>query len=515
MDLGFLTRQIIWDAHRVSSDQPALSFEKEETWTYGQLHARANSAANALLGLGVSTGDRVGILMYNALDYWALYLGITRIGAVAVRLNFRLAKDELDYAIKDSGAVVLCADSDLLERIEPVRHALPVRHFFSHGVRSEQLSAWAHPWDKLWSSNHGEPAVARPDPNSPAMIMYTSGTTGKPKGAVWTHANSSWFAAMQVIQWQLTGDRVGMTTGPMYHVGAIEDLAIALLSVGGHVVITRSGDFSMHRTVDIIRHHGVTDVLLWPFMIYQLIEQVELSESSWSSVKNIISGGDPVLPYAIEWIHQRLPSVGFIQIYGLTEGTPIAACSTKDDTLNFPESVGRALPFTEISVRDDHGLVVPAGERGEIWTRGPTVCSEYWKNAEASEQTFIDGWCRTGDAGFVTDQGMLVVSGRSKDMIRSGGENIYAAEIEEVLIRHPSIRDVAIIGIPDPSFTEVVCAVVVSASPMTITAEEVIAFSRDHLAGYKTPRKVVFVDELPRTPSGKILKYRLREEYGV
>ena len=513
MDMGFLTRQVKWDSHRVDPSRPALSFENKETWTYEQLHARANRAANGLLEFGVAPGDRVGILMFNALDYWALYLGVTRMGAVAVRLNFRLTREELEYIICDSGCVILCADQDLLLRVEPSREALPVRQFFSHGDRPDELARWARPWSELWSDNDEEPAVPLPNPAAPAMIMYTSGTTGRPKGAVWSHANTAWFAAMQAIQWQLTPDRIGMTTGPLYHVGAIEDLAIALLAVGGHVVLTRSGDFSIRRTIEIIEHHRVTDVLLLPFMIYQIIEQGEFSDSSWSSVKTILSGGDPVLPYAIEWVHEHLPSVEFVQIYGLTEGTPIAACSSGEDALSYPESVGRPMPFTEITIRDHKGAIVATGNGGEIWTRSPVVCQSYWQKATESSQTFVDGWCRTGDTGFVNDHGMLIVSGREKDMIRSGGENIYAAEVEGSLIRHPRIQDVSIIGIPDKKFTEVICAVIVRAQGASLTADEIIAYSREHLAGYKAPRKVVFVEELPRTASGKVLKYKLREQY--
>lgn len=211
-------------------------------------------------------------------------------------------------------------------------------------------------------------------------------------------------------------------------------------------------------------------------------------------------------------LQRRYPWIEISQVYGLTEGTPIAACSTGEETLSSPASVGRPMPFTEISLRDDEGEQVAAGAEGEIWIRSPVVCERYWQRPDASAESFVDGWCRTGDLGRLTEDGLLIISGRKKDMIRTGGENVYPAEVEDVLMRHPDVREVAVIAVPDARFIESVCAVVVPGSD-SVAADDIIVHCRKHLAGFKCPRHVVFAEELPRTPSGKMMKYRLRDDY--
>ena len=513
MDIGFLTRRSQWPCRRFPGGRPAVSFEDGESWTHDRLHRRVNACANALLARDVKAGDRVGILLHNALDYWTIYLAVTRIGAIAVRLNFRLTAAELEYAINDSGSTVLCFHAHLGDTLAEIRAATPVRLHIARSIDGTPLPDWAEDWALLDAGDAGEPPCPRPAPDAPAMLMYTSGTTGRPKGALWTHANSLWFTAMQALQWGLDENTVGMTTGPMYHVGAVEDLTSAALAVGGHAVVLKSGGFSIRRVLEIVTARRVTDLFLFPFMIYELA-QLEAPEShDLSSLKRILSGGDPLLPWATRTLQQRYPWIEIVQVYGLTEGTPIAACSTGAETLAHPESVGRPMPFTEISLRDHRGEEVAAGEEGEIWIRSPVVCERYWQRPEASADTFTDGWCHTGDLGRLTGEGLLCIAGRKKDMIRTGGENVYPAEVEDVLMRMDGIREAAVIAVPDPRFIETVCAVIVPRDGATLPEAAITAHCREHLAGYKCPRHVVFTDALPRTPSGKLMKFRLRETY--
>lgn len=513
IDISALLRQPFTHGSRVDPNAPALALERDRPLTYGEIAARVNRYANALLEMDVGPGDRVALLLYNAIEYWIAYLAITRIGAIAVRLNFRLTADELTYAIRDSGSSVLLGASDLLDRIGPARPALPVQHYVALPT-GEVSPAWAHSWAQLESGSNEDPAIPRPSSTAPAMLMYTSGTTGRPKGALWTHANTVWFTAMQLAEWGFNRSTVVMVCGPLYHVGAVEDFCLPTLFSGGCVVFMRSGGFTARWALTVAATQGVTDLALFPSMIYELLHTPDIARTAFGTVRRVFTGGDPMLPWATEAFRERFPGLDLIQVYGLTEGTPIATCGGPGAAFDHPRSVGRAMPFCEISLRDDNGREVARELEGEIWTRSPANSSVYWDDPAATAETFVDGWCRTGDLGIV-DEGGLCVTGRKKDMIRSGGENIYPAEIEDVLVRHPKIREAAVIGVPDEKYVETVCAIVVVVDARAMTRDEVIAHCTSHLAAYKKPRHVCFVDELPRTASSKVQKYVLRERFAA
>nr|WP_272917582.1 AMP-binding protein [Nocardioides flavescens] len=500
-------RHVHGDVARFDPDRPALSLEDDEPVTYRQLGERTHAYARELLDLGVGAGDRVGILMYNSVEYWIAYFAITRIGAIAVRLNFRLGVEELDYVLNDSGAIVLLGDGELLARLSRLRSVVPVRHHVAFGPEEDRPS-WAQPWSHLERGDTAPLDLPLPTAEQGAMIMYTSGTTGRPKGVLWSHGTTTWWAALQVMEWRFDESSVTMVTGPLYHIGGLENYVLPTLAMGGHGVMLRSKNFDLGRTLDLVERLEVTDLLLFPVMINQLVER-DADEVDLSSLRRIFTGGDALMPSVCERLEHRVPGADLIQLYGLTEGTPMATCSAPGMGYARPASVGRAYPFVEVSVRDDAGEPVAPGTVGEIWTRSPANSLGYWNKPEATAETFTDGWCHTGDLGLVTD-GTLSIAGRKKDMIRSGGENISPAEIEDVLLRHPAVVDAAVVGVPDPVFVEAVCAVVVI-NDVPVTEEELVEHCRSHLAGFKKPRRVVFVTELPRTPSQKIQKFRLRD----
>lgn len=515
MDISYFLRQPFEQASRFDPQDAAICFEDDAPLSYAELTRRSLRYANALRNLDVKPGDRVGILLYNRVEYWLAYFAVTRLGAIAVRLNFRLAAEELVYALTDSGSGLLLAERDQLAKLEGVRQRTSVRcyvGFPSVENASDRLPDWAIDADILESGEEGEPDLERPKPEAPAMLMYTSGTTGRPKGALWAHGTTTWWAAMQAMEWGLSRATITMITGPMYHIGGLENYALPTLAVGGRVVILRSGNFGIRRTLEIASRQKVTDILLFPTMIYQMLEEDGIEGLDLSSIRRVFSGGDPLLPSAIVQMQERFGWMDIVQVYGLTEGTPIVACSGPGQCRTQPASVGRAFPFAEISIRDDANQPLSTGEVGEIWTRSPANALGYWNKPEATAETFVDGWCRTGDLGVVKD-GALHIAGRKKDMVRSGRENIYPSEIEDLLLRHPAISEAAVIGIPDPVFLEAVCAVVVPRPGAKITDKEVISYCADHLAGYKKPKRVIFVDNLPRTPSHKIVKAELRERY--
>lgn len=513
MNVGYLVSRVEQHIQTIDPNIEALKLETEETWTYGKLNEMSNKYANSLSDLGVKKGDRVGMLLYNNLEYFALYFAISKLGAIAVRLNFRLAGEELEYILNDSGSKVLCFDSKLSETIDVIRSSVPVKEYICFQTNSNPVPGWSKTWKVL---NEGKSVFDYKndiEKSDPVMLMYTSGTTGRPKGALWSHENALWFSSMQALKWGFNSKTIGMTTGPLYHVGAMEDIALATLLQGGTVVVTKSGDFDIERVLSVIETEKVTDCFLFPFMIYEILKLPNVSSFKLDSLKTIYSGGDPISAWAIDQLKKQFSHIGLAQVYGLTEGTPIATSLDPSDTDSKGYTAGKPMPFTEIKVIDNEDNVQEFDAIGEICIKGPAVSMGYWEKSKETSSTFKGGWCHTGDLGYIDKEGYLTISGRKKDMIRSGGENIYPAELEDVLIRHDAIQDVAIVGVPDPKFIETVCAVIVQKPGMNLTEDEILEFIKDKLASYKKPRKIIFVEELPRTPSGKVQKFRLRDQY--
>jgi fatty-acyl-CoA synthase len=510
MDVGYITRRM---ANDKNAAKIAVQEESGRSWSYGELHRKSNAYAKMLSELGVQKGDRVGVLLYNCLEYFGLYFAIAKIGAIAVRLNFRLSSSEFEYALNDSGTKILCFDSDLAPQLERIVDSVSVEKFICLKNHKDSLPDWSVGWEVLETGNDGEITSVNITLDDPVMLMYTSGTTGRPKGAVWTHGTTIWFASIQVMKWKFTGDEVGLLTGPLYHVAAMEDIGIPILMMGGTVLIAKSKGFQIERILSVVENEKVSDCFLFPFMIYDMLHSPKLDDYKLKHLKVIYTGGDPITPWALEQLKRNFPHIGLVQVYGLTEGTPIAAALNPEDVFTKGHTVGKPMPLTEIQVIDDTGLPLPVGEVGEIAINGPAVSAGYWNKPTETRATFVNGWCRTGDLGVFDEEGYLTIAGRKKDMIRSGGENIYAAEIENVLFRHEKVKEVSIIGIPDPKYVESVCAVIVKKQGVSLTEREVIEYCKQHLASYKKPKKVIFVKELPRTASGKVQKFVLRNRY--
>lgn len=496
-----------------SSRKIAIKEEIGRAWTYSDLHRISNAYADRLYELGIGKGDRVGILLYNCLEYFGLYFAIAKIGAIAVRLNFRLSSAELEFALNDSQTKVVCFHSDLASQLEKIRDRVSVEQYICLPYIQESIPSWATNWSYLENGSSKSVNVDHIKLHDPVMLMYTSGTTGRPKGAIWTHDTVLWFSAIQALKWNFTGEEVGMTTGPLYHVGAMEDIALPILMMGGTVIITKSQGFQIKRILSVIEHENVTHCFLFPFMIYEMLHSDSIQKYNLKSIKTIYTGGDPLMPWALEQLKKNYPHIGVVQVYGLTEGQPIASSLDPQDNFIKGHTVGKPMPFTEINIIDANGTPVPIGNVGEIIIKSPAVSIGYWRNHEATLATFINGWCKTGDLGKFDQDGYLIIAGRKKDMIRSGGENIYSAEIEDILYRHKDVAEAAIIGIPDPKYIEIVCAVIVKKKGSVLTEENIIDYCKEYLASYKKPRKVIFVDEIPRTPSGKVQKFILREQY--
>jgi fatty-acyl-CoA synthase len=494
----------------------ALSIDGRESWTYEQLRDRRNRFIAVLRDADVRPGDRVGVMLLNSLDYVALYFAIARIGAIAVRVNFRLAPAELEFILGDAACAVVVFHGSRTAQLEPVHEGLAVRRWLHLPDGPEPAPIWA---ETLRLDGHApEPDLPRPAGGDVLMLMYTSGTTGRPKGSVWTHDNALWFASMQATLWSYRPETVAMTTGPLYHAGGFEDLLLPALLVHGTAVMMSSAGMSADRIVDTIARGGVTNALLYPFLLYDLLHKRDLDLRDLATLRHVLSGGDPVQPWALRAVNERLPGLSLQQGYGLTEGGALSTVLDADRALDHPDSVGRPLPLTRARIVLPGGGAARPDEVGEVWVSSPAISGKYWNRPEESQETFVDGWCKTGDLGRFTPDGFLVISGRAKDMIRSGGENIYPAEVESVLAEHPDVASVAVVGVPDARYLEVGCAVVCKADPRVSDAvleEALRSTAEQRLAHYKCPRYYSFVDELPLNSSGKVQKQALRVRFAA
>ena len=493
-------------------DRPALSVEGVEPITYRELVELRDAYASALLASKVKPGDRVGVMLRNCVEYWAVHLAIGLVGAITVRINFRLSRDELTHVLNDSECTLLLIHDNVLAGLNARPEAASLLNVV---VLADDGVSHVPPWAvraEGWldvDRQHADLSIDRTQ--APHMIMYTSGTTGKPKGAVWTHQSTAMFGLMQLMQWGTSPERVSMTVGPLYHVGSMEDLLLPTLMSGGHAVMMKSGHFSLRRALDLISSLRVTDALLFPAMIYELLERDDLGLIDFSSLKILLTGGSPLLQSAVNHLNQSFPTVSLWSVYGLTEGGGISCALSPEEGRFRPEAAGRPLPMVSLRIESDDGSETPLGQIGEICVRGPNAAVSYWNRDDESRATFVNGWVHTGDLGWLDEQGLLTVRGRGKDMIRSGDENVYAAEVERVLALHPSVVESAVIGVADRRFGEAVSAVIVVRAGETLTPTEVVEHCRAHLASYKTPRYIAFVEELPRSATAKVLKQSIRD----
>ncbi|MCD2197651.1 AMP-binding protein [Actinomycetospora endophytica] len=495
-------------------DNVAVSFDGRDRLTYRELRERSLSYARALDELGLAKGDRLGLMLHNDAEYLPLYFAAMRLGVIAVRLNFRLAAPELRFILADSGCQTVLIHAGLLDRLEPVREESGAETVVVLRDVDGELPDWALPLEAL----QGRPPMTDAPgiaPEDPIALLYTSGTTGLPKGALLTHANTVGTATMQALKWRFSERTVALVPGPLYHAGGFEAVTAPVLLAHGTAVCLRSGSFSIEHLLGVIASEQVTDCLLFSFMLGEMLRFDDLETRLPASLDHLIIGGDTMMPWTVAEVRRRMPHVRLTQVFGLTEGGAI--CTTLDDG-DFDAqlgSIGRPLPLAEARVVDDTGRPAEVDEVGEILVRNPGTCGGYWQRPDANRETFVDGWCHTGDLGFVNADGFLTLAGRAKDMIRSGGENVYPAEIEKVLADHPGISDAAVVGVPDPKYLEVGCAVLVLKPDVDLDEEALRAYCRERMAGYKVPKYFARQDELPRNASGKVLKYVLREQYVV
>jgi fatty-acyl-CoA synthase len=491
LTLGELLRR---QAHR-SPDAPALCLD-DRTLTYGRLNALADRLAAALAAHEVGTGDTVGVFMHNSLEMVQTLFAIHKLGAVAVPVNIRLTGPEVAFILDDAGVVGLVADEPLLA---PVRGDLTVGWELAVGGDSYERAI----------TDAGQPPGALVDADAAAFIMYTSGTTGRPKGAVLTHTN----LAANNFNWAFA---VGINYGdvysagfPLFHIGGLVGL-YPFLMLGNRVVLQHTGGFDPEVAVHVMATAPSTVCAYVPAQ-WQLIAGLPSVAAALRGQRRALWGGSPASRPLLERMTEVLPVDSVVATFGQTEVTANATFSDPRDSRRALGSVGRPAMTMEHRILDDDGEDVASGDVGEIVYRGPTVTSGYWRRPEATAEAFRGGWFHSGDMVRTDADGLIYVVDRKSDMIISGGENIYPAELERVLIEHPAVNEVAVVGEADARWGERPVAYVVLVPGTAPDRAELIGFCAPRLASFKHPSRIVAVDQLPRNAAGKVLKGLLRE----
>ncbi|MEV4947932.1 long-chain fatty acid--CoA ligase [Streptomyces sp. NPDC053755] len=501
-----------WPARRArkTPDRVAVVHE-DRAWTYRELHARVLRLAHALRGLGVARGDRVAYLGPNHPAFLETLFAAGALGAVFVPLNTRLTVPELAYNLADSGSTVLVHAAGPAEAARAATAQAGVRHRIvlprpddspdPPGIED------AFDYEDLLAGAGTGPLDEIVAPEDPCMIMYTSGTTGRPKGAVLSHANITWNSVNVLVDTDLSGDEVTLVVAPLFHTAALNMTCLPTLLKGGRVVLL--GAFDAERVLELVEDLGVTYLFGVPTMFDAMAARPRWKTTDLSSLRTLNCGGAPVPARTIAAYLAR--GLAFSQGYGMTEASPGVLFLDREQAAAKAGSAGVPHFFTDTRVVLPDGSDAGPGQRGEILVHGPHVMSGYWGRAEETEAAFADGrWLRTGDIARTDDDGYAYIVDRVKDMYVSGGENVYPAEVEDVLLTHPAVAECAVIGVPDPLWGEVGRAVVVLTPGARAGEDDILGHLHGRLAKYKIPKSLVVTASLPRTATGKIVKPAVR-----
>ena len=479
-------------------------------FTYREIDQRANRVANAMRSLGIKKGDRVALLLLNGVEYYESFLGLAKIGAVSVPLNWRLVADELAYILKDSGAIALIYGGDFAEVVGEITSRSAAATDIAHWIElseGKDRDLFATEYEDFMAAGSPDEPENDAGDDDDLFIMYTSGTTGLPKGALHTHNTMTW----AVITASNTADirfrdRYSIAL-PMYHVGALEPV-LNCIYLGCTVVFLRQFDPKV--MWEITETEKITISLAVPAMLNFMLMVPDFQNYNISHLRWILSGASPVPANLIETYKDI--GIEIHQVYGLTEAGGPASLIGPDDAMTKIGSAGKAFFHTSIRVVDENGDDVAPGVPGEVLVSGAHIMKGYWNNPEATAEAIRDGWLYTGDIALQDKDGFITIHDRVKDMIISGGENVYPAELENVIMAHPGVADVAVIGQPSERWGESPIAVVVR-KDYNISEDNILRYCDGKLARFKQPKGAVFVDEIPRNPTGKPLKRILREQF--
>lgn len=497
---GFTLAGMLRRLAATSPDSPAVTMDGR-TRTFADLHSRSSQVAHLLAERGVRAGDRIAVLDRNAPSFYDVLFGVAKLAAVTVGLNFRLAPAELETIVHDAAPVVVFASPEF-------RPLLPV------DVPVVELGANL---ERSLDGYDDTDVDGGAGPDDVALQLYSSGTTGRPKGAMLTHANLSWTPRMGREFYDMGPGTVNLVPSPLFHIGGV-GYSLTAMGQGGHTVLVR--DVDPGTLLGLVQRHRVTHSFMVPSVVQMMIEHPAIATTDLSSLRRVAYGGAPI-GSALLLDAMRVLGCEFMAVYGMTEtaGTVVSMAPEDHDPdgprAGLLRSIGRPLPWLDLRVVDPLGTDdSPPGQVGEIWIRSPQNMVGYWNQPGQTAATLVDGgWLRTGDAAYRDADGFVFMHDRIKDMVVSGGENIYPAEVEKVLSGHPAVAELAVIGVPSQRWGETVKAIVVLRPGAIVDGDELITWTRERLAHYKCPTSVDLVDELPRNATGKVQKHRLRAPY--
>jgi len=471
-------------------DEVAFINDDDRKITYGELTERIHAAAYRLQAHGISAGDRVACLAPNSPDIYVAMFAAMRLGAIFAPLAVASPAAEVNYLLRDLGAALVLTAPETAATAREANPDIPIDDLHNLVATTEAV----HHVDAIEVS--GE---------QPALIVYTSWTSGKPKGVVLTHQALFHNLVNTLLGLDIAGNDVTLINTPMSHIAALNTLGIATLAKGGTVVVHQR--FDAARTLQTIHDHGVTTFFAVPSMLVLMGQQLDFEHADLSNVRFVLGGGAPMPPEVVaRWARRDIP---VLASYGMTEAGPSLSFRHRLDAGTKSTSSGTPALLTDIRIVNADGHDLPNQQVGEILVRGAHTSTEYWRNEQATAETFSNGWLSTGDRGYLDSDGDLVITGRSKEMIITGGENVDPAEVEHLIAEFPGVQDVAVVGRPDPVWGEVITAVVVTDSDIQLA--DLQDFLRSRVAKYKIPRQLETLDELPRSPVGKLLRRELQK----
>ena len=472
--------------------------------SYTGLRAKVEQFSRGLHALGIERGDRVALIMPNCLHSIVCYLGAIRAGAIAVPVNIRLKPEEMRFVLSDVGARLVVAHERIWPAVsEALKDVSSVQRVLGVELEAEGVT----PVEAMMDAPQFTPPELVPE--DVAAIIYTSGTTGQPKGAMLTHRNVIFNTRATIMGHRFVERDVHLLVVPLFHVTGLNTIMPTALYLGSRLIV--SSETNPRKLFELIEQHRCTTLFMVPTTAIMLAGEPSIEEHDLSSLRLLAYSGAPMPVQAIHRLRELFPEVKLHNFYGLTETTSVTTVLASEHALSHAESVGKPVPDLKLKIVDEAGSELPPGEVGELLVSGPSVFAGYYQRPEATEEAIVDGWLHTGDKAMIDEEGFVYLRGRTKEMIIVGGENVYPVEVENVLTRHPDVQEAAAVGVEHSVLGEIVKAVVVLRPGAEANESNLRRWCSEHLATYKVPQQVEFRDELPRNPSGKVVKRRLVE----